>query len=198
MIVGYLDTSGRNISPDEQRSIISQYIAEGSSSVSVFLSDKNIQNIINSVNPEGATVLISNVACLGNKLSLVVESLETLTEKGFTLVSIKENLKFDKSEETKLMLQGIRLSIDIRNSMVSTITTNALSNRKLDGYAVGRQTGSKNKTHLCDAKYAQIKTNMAKGMSNVKVAKSIGVSIATLYNFLKEHPELRDAKKERK
>ena len=48
---------------------------------------------------------------------------------------------------------------------------------------------------LCDAKYAQIKPNMAKGMSNANVAKSIGVSIATLYNFLKEHPELREAKK---
>ena len=191
MIIGYLDASDRNISADEQRDIVTQYALSNASTIDVFFNEKNIQDITNSVNSQNNTIIISNIVCLGNKLSLIVKNIETLTSKGFTLVSIKENLKFDNSKQTAQLLQGIKLSIDIRNSMVSTITTKALSNRKSNGHILGRQEGSKNKTHLCDNKYTEIKSSISNGLTKTDIAKSIGVSIATLYNFLREHPELK-------
>ena len=62
---------------------------------------------------------MANIACLGSKLAIIVENIEFLVSNGFELISVKENLKFDSSNETTQLLNGIKLSIDIRNSMVS-------------------------------------------------------------------------------
>lgn len=194
MIIGYLDSSNRNISTEEQRDIVNQYALNTANNVDIFLSEQNIKNIVNCVNSKDSTIIISNIACLGNKLSLVVENIENLIASGFTLLSIKENLKFDGSDQTSFLLEGVKLSIDIRNSMVSTITTSALSNRKSSGQAIGRQSGSKNKNHVCDSKYAKIKSSLMEGMTKANIAKSVGVSVATLYNFLRDHPELKRVK----
>ena len=192
MIIGYLDINSRNIDVDKQQNIINQYALSKASIVDVFFGEKNIQDIINCINSQNNTIIVFNVACLGNKLALIVKNIEVLTTNGFALVCVKENLTFDSSKQTSLLLQGIKLSIDIRNSMVLIITAKALSNRKSSGHVLGRQTGSKNKTRSCDNKYAEIKSSMSNGITKTDIAKSIGVSIATLYNFLREHPELRD------
>ena len=57
---------------------------------------------------------------------------------------------------------------------------------------VGRVTGSKNKKYLCEEKYAEIKSCLARGMSRRDTAKHVNVSIASLYNFLRVHPELKE------
>lgn len=138
MIVCYLDCSQKNIDINKQRDIVNQYAQDKACIVDVFFSDLDIKNIKNNINSKENTIIVANIVCLGNKLITVVENIEFIISSGFTLISVKENVKFDSSEETNQLINGMRLSIDIRNSMVSTITRKALDDKRSKGYKLGR------------------------------------------------------------
>lgn len=191
MIVGYLDCSQRNISTDEQRDIVNQYAQVNTCVVDVFFSDQDIKNIKNNINSKENTIIVANIACLGNKLITVVENIEFIISSGFTLISVKENVKFDSSEETNQLINGMRLSIDIRNSMVSTITRKALDDKRSKGYKLGRDFGLKNKRYCWNGKEEEIKNKILSGMAYLRIAKEVGISVASLYNYLKLNPELK-------
>lgn len=162
MIVGYLDNNKRDISIEEQRNVVDSYAQSQSLDIDVFFEEDDINNIINNISSKDSTVIIANVASLGNKLTKIVKNIETFIASGFTIVSVKENLIFDNSNKTYTLLEGVKLSIDIRNSMVSTIIIKAIHSRR------------------------------ARGMSRRDTAKHVNVSIASLYNFLRVHPELKE------
>ena len=191
MILGYLDCSQRNISTDMQRDIINQYTRENVCDVDVFLNAPDIKNIKDNINSKENTLIMANIACLGSKLAIIVENIEFLVSNGFELISVKENLKFDSSNETTQLLNGIKLSIDIRNSMVSTITKKALNDKRAKGYKLGRDFGHKNKRYIWEGKEEEIKNKLMSGMSRLRTAKEVGISVVSLYNYLKLNPELK-------
>mgnify|MGYP003480472268 FL=1 len=135
---------------------------------------------------------MANIACLGSKLATIVENIEFLGSNGFELISIKENLKFDSSKETTQLLNGIKLSIDIRNSMVSTITKKALNDKRAQGYKLGRDFGYKHKRYIWEGKEADIKNKLLSGMTRQQTADEVGISVFSLYNYLKLNPELKN------
>ena len=192
MILGYLDCSQRNISTDMQRDIINQYTRENVCDVDVFLNDPDIKNIKDNINSKENTLIMANIACLGSKLAIIVENIEFLVSNGFELISVKENLKFDSSNETTQLLNGIKLSIDIRNSMVSTITKKALNDKRAQGYKLGRDFGYKHKRYIWEGKEADIKNKLLSGMTRQQTADEVGISIVSLYNYLKLNPELKN------
>lgn len=194
MIVWYVDNSQKNISANEQRDILNKYAQDNSYSIDVFLTDPDIKSIRDNVSSKNNTLIIANIACLGNKLAIIVENIEFLISGGFEIISIKENLKLDSSEETTQLIKGIKLSIDIRNSMVSTITKKALDNRKAKGFKLGPAFGNKRKKSWSDFEAPIIKM-LSSGMSRQAVADKLGISTTSLYNFIKLHPELRKLKK---
>ena len=194
MIVWYIDNSSKNISADEQRDILKKYAQDNLYSIDVFLSDPDIKSIKDNVSSKNNTLIIANIACLGSKLADVVENIEFLISSGFEIISIKENIKFDSSEENKQLINGIKLSIEIRNSMVSVVTKKALDNRKAKGLKLGPAFGNKRKKFWSDFEEPLIKM-LSSGMSRQDVAKKLGLSTASLYKFIKLHPELRKLKK---
>lgn len=194
MIVWYVDNSQKNISANEQRDILNKYAQDNSYSIDVFLTDPDIKNIRDNVSSKNNTLMIANIACLGSKLANIVENIEFLVSSGFEIISIKENLKLDSSEETTQLIKGIKLSIDIRNSMLSTITKKALDNRKAKGFKLGPAFGNKRKKSWSDFEAPIIKM-LSSGMSRQAVADKVGISTTSLYNFIKLHPELRKLKK---
>ena len=196
MILGYLDCSQRNISIDMQRDIINQYTRENVCDVDVFLNSPDIKNIKDNINSKENTLIMANIACLGSKLAIIVENIEFLVSNGFKLISVKEDLKFDSSKETTQLLNGIKLSIDIRNSMVSTITKKALNDKRAQGYKLGRDFGYKHKRYIWEGKEADIKNKLLSGMTRQQTADEVGMSVGSLYSYLKLNPELKMARGE--
>ena len=192
MIIGYLDNNQRNISTDEQRDIVNQYARDSAYNIDIFLNDTDIKNIKDNINSKENTLIMANIACLGSKLVTIVENIELLVSNRFELISVKEDLKFDSSNETTQLLNGIKLSIDIRNSMVSTITKKALGDKRAKGYKLGRDFGLKNKRYCWDGKEEEIKNKLLSGVSKLQTADEVGISIASLYNYLKLNPELKE------
>ena len=192
MIIGYLDCSQRNISVDMQRDIVNQYARENMCAVDIFLGESDIRNIKDNINSQNNTLIFANIACLGSKLIDITENIEFLVSNGFEVISVKENLKFDYSNETTQLLNVIKLSIDIRNSMVSTITKKALNDKRAKGYKLGRDFGYKNKRYIWEGKEADIKNKLLSGMTRQQTADEVGISIVSLYNYLKLNPELKN------
>lgn len=146
MVIGYLDIGGKNIAVEKQRRVIEQYAADNDFAVDMYVSETDIRNMEAGFQTTGHTVLCANVASLGNSLAVIVENLKAFLGKGLNLVCVKEKLVLKPSSETDLLLKGLALSIEIRNSMVSTITKNSLDEKKASGCKLGRCLGSKNKS----------------------------------------------------
>ena len=192
MIIGYLDHSHKNISIESQRDIINQYARDNACPIDIFLTEPDIKNIKKNINSKEHTIIVANIACLGNKLAIITENIESMVFDRFTLVTIKENLKFEPSGETEQLIKGIKLSIDIRNSMVSVITRKTLDDKRAQGFKLGRDFGFKNKRYCWNGKEEEIKNKLLSGMSRLRTAKEVGISIVSLYNYLKLNPELKN------
>ena len=80
--------------------------------------------------------------------------------------------------------------------MVSTITKKALDDKRAKGYKLGRDFGLKNKKYCWDGKEDEIKNKLLSGMSRLRTAKEVGISIASLYSYLKLNPELKMVREE--
>ena len=95
MIVGYLDNSQTNISIESQRDIINQYARDNACPIDIFLTEPDIKNIKDNINSKENTIIVANIACLGNKLTIITENIESMVFDGFTLVTIKETTKVE-------------------------------------------------------------------------------------------------------
>ena len=191
MIIGYLDNNQRNISADEQRDIVNQYARDNAYNIDIFLNDTDIKNIKDNINSKENTLIMANIACLGSKLVTIVENIELLVSNRFELISVKENLKFDSSNETTQLLNGIKLSIDIRNSMVSTITKKALKDKKDQGAILGFVKGQKCKSTILERNKYKIIQLYHEGKTKKQIAKTIGCSISLIFKYLQQYPELK-------
>ena len=191
MIIGYLDNNQRNISADEQRDIVNQYARNNAYNIDIFINDPDIKNIKDNINSKENTLIVANIACLGSKLVTIVENIEFLVSNGFELISVKENLKFDSSNETTQLLNGIKLSINIRNSMVSTITKKALKDKKDQGAILGFVKGQKCKSTILERNKYKIIQLYHEGKTKKQIAKTIGCSISLIFKYLQQYPELK-------
>lgn len=189
MVIGYLDIGGKNIAVEKQRRVIEQYAADNDFAVDMYVSETDIRNMEAGFQTTGHTVLCANVASLGNSLAVIVENLKAFLGKGLNLVCVKEKLVLKPSSETDLLLKGLALSIEIRNSMVSTITKNSLDEKKASGCKLGRCLGSKNKKRVWDGKKELIVSRLLSGVSRKRAAQEAGISVVSLYNFLAQIPK---------
>ena len=196
MILGYLDTNTKNIDVESQRQQILQYTAANNLAVDMFVQESSVCAVASNLElTENHTVIIANIVALGTSLQQIKENLSLLGEANLTLISVKEGYIW-KPEELHSMPKALDLVINIRSSLTSIVTCNALSERKAQGVRLGRKTP--NKQHVFDGKEEEIKQKLADGVTKVQIAKDFGVAQVTLYAFLRQHPELKPQNVRRK
>ena len=191
MVIGYLSTGEKNIGIFEQRLIIERYAKQSAMVVDMVSVGDDIQELVNSLQTFGHTLLLANIVCMGNSLYAIKENLKLLASRKLTIISIKENLVIRPGENTDWLIRGLELSIGIRNSMVSTLTKSALDEKRANGFKLGRGIGSKNKKRIWNGKEEAIKKLLLSGVSREKTAREVGISVVSLYNYLRQNPELR-------
>lgn len=76
----------KNITIDDQKSIVMSYINKHQMNVDIFFSSADFSSIIAQINSENHTIIVANIACLGNKL-------ENLMSSKLDLISITNELK---------------------------------------------------------------------------------------------------------
>ena len=183
MIVGYIHNR-INFPYSEQQNLVQEFSKSNQYKIDIFYSDIGITELSSTALSDGDTLIVSEISCLGKKLNDVYENLKSLMAKKIKVYTAREG--FDFNQDNAYLLEGVDLAVRIRNSMVSANTSAALQKRKQDGLRVGMQKGAILKKKL-DGALDKIKALKEKGYKNVEIARELGVSIATYYNYVRDN-----------
>ena len=192
MILGYLDSNKKNIDVEQQRQQILDYASENGLAVDMFVQESKIEALKSSLKTDNHTLIVANVVVLGTTLKIISKNIGYLMDGKNTIILVKENLKIIP-EEWGEIAKGINMAIELRSSLTSIITCKALSDVKASGRNLGRK--SPNRKHFYTGREEEIKQKLAEGMPVTHLAKELGVTAATLFVFLRQHPELKPQKK---
>ena len=162
----------------------------------VFHCDSDIRNLYQTLQSGRHTVLVANIVSLGSSLRDIRNNLQFIVDNGLSLVSVKEDYTARPNQKTMDILQGFDLALNMRKSMQSIITANSLNRKKAAGITLGRRFGSRNKKRRLDDHREDICQMLTDGISCTQTARQLGVSRATLYDFLHRHPEIAVLRKE--
>ncbi len=179
-IYAYLRISTHTQNNDNQRFEINQFCELNS-----IKPDKWIEEVISSgkeLKKRKLSTLLKKlkkddllIACeisrLGRSVFEVMEILSRCMSIGCRVWTIKDNYRLGNDLQSKVLAFAFSLSAEIEKSMISQRTKQSLARLKAQGKTLGRQLGSKNKTHKLVGKEKEIKELLAKGVSKSQIAR---------------------------
>jgi len=203
-IIAYVRVSTNTQTIESQKYTILEYAQKHNLHISEFMevemssrkSSKNrrIDELVEKLDA-GDTIIVSELSRLGRSLGEVVQLLDTLTQKGIYLVTIKESIKLKGKPDiqTKMMTTLFTLFAEIERDLISERTKEGLAKIRASGKKLGRPKGIKGYSKL-DGREEEIAHFLALGVSKASIAKITGVGRTTLFHFLKSRniePKLR-------
>lgn len=165
--------------------VIEKYIEDEGVSGTKEPEERKLGTILKKIK-KGDIIICSELSRLGRKLFMIMRILEHCMKCGAKVYTVKDNYELGDNIQSKVLAFAFALSAEIERNLISQRTKEALARRKLNGKKLGRQFGSKNKTHKLEGKEDLIIKYLEKGVSKTKIAKSLDVSIPTLYKKLQE------------
>ena len=134
---------------------------------------------------EGDVLVCTELSRLGRNMMMVMAILNTCSQKGILLYSIKDNFELSDSLNSKIIAFAFSLAAEIERNLISQRTKEALAAKKLSGVKLGRPIGKSSKRRQFDANYLEIKQRLENGDSQAKIAKSLKIHKNTLCRYLK-------------
>ena len=193
MIVGCINNNKKNVDAETQRKVISDYALANDLIIDVFYNYDNVSQVTESFQTNGHIVLFANIVSIGENLAQVKDNLRLLLSKNLKIISIKENMILESGKDAEMLLQGLEQAAEIMSSMISVSSKRALADKKEQGYKLGRKTGYRNQKYIWSGKEEEIKQKLLAGMTRRQVAQDTGMSIFSLYNYINQTPELKQA-----
>ena len=130
-------------------------------------------------------LICSEISRLGRNLLQIMTILNICMKKGIQVWTIKDNYRLGTDIQSKVLAFAFGLAAEIERNLISQRTKEALNRIKASGRKLGREFGSRNKKHILDGKEKEILLLINKGIPKTKIAKLMGCSIFTIYEFLK-------------
>ena len=134
----------------------------------------------------GDVIICSELSRLGRRLFMVISILEHCMKIGAKALTVKDGYELGDNVQSKILAFAFGLVAELEREMISKRTKEALQRRKMNGQAIGRQKGAKNKRHVLDGKKDKIIALLNAGVSKTKIAKDLKISNGTLYDFIKK------------
>ena len=135
----------------------------------------------------GDVIICSELSRLGRRLFMVISILEHCMKIGAKVLTVKDGYELGDNVQSKILAFAFGLVAELEREMISKRTKEALQRRKMNGQAIGRQKGAKNKRHVLDGKEDKIIALLNAGVSKTKIAKNLKISSGTLYDFIKKN-----------
>ncbi len=136
---------------------------------------------------KGDILICSEISRLGRNLLQIMTILNFCMKKEAQVWTIKDNYRLGVDIQSKVLAFAFSLSAEIERNLISQRTKEALARLKANGQKLGRVLGSKNKKHILDGKEQSVLQLINKGVPKTKVARIHGVSVYTIYQFLKNN-----------
>jgi DNA invertase Pin-like site-specific DNA recombinase len=129
----------------------------------------------------GDTVIVHSMDRLARNLDDLRRMVQSLTGKGVRIEFVKEHLTFtgDDSPMANLMLSVMGAFAEFERSLIKERQREGIAQAKKRGAFKGR------KKSLSEAEVAELRQQLAAGVSKAQVARELGISRQTLYQYLK-------------
>lgn len=134
---------------------------------------------------KGDIMICSEISRLGRNLLQIMTILNICLSKEVQIWTIKDNYRLGADIQSKVLAFAFGLAAEIERNLISQRTKEALARIKAEGRKLGRVKGSKNKKHSLDGKKDKITELIKKGMPKTQIAKILGTSTRTIYNYLR-------------
>ena len=131
-------------------------------------------------------IICSELSRLGRSMFMIMSILNILMDHGIKVYTVKENYRLGDDLPSKVLAFAFSISAEIERALISQRTTEALKRKKSEGVVLGHPKGKKNSHHKLDGKEAAVRKMLAEGYTKVLISQQLGVSVSTLYLFLKE------------
>lgn len=132
----------------------------------------------------GDVIICSELSRLGRKLFMVMRILEHCMRIGACVYTVKDGYVLGDNIQSKVLAFAFGLSAEIERDLISQRTKEALAVRRAAGKTLGRQTGSKNKSHKLDGQAETIKRMLNNKIPKTRIAKKLKVSVSCIYKYL--------------
>ncbi|OLO10437.1 transposase [Chromohalobacter japonicus] len=130
---------------------------------------------------EGDTVVVHSMDRLARNLDDLRRLVHSLTQRGVGIEFVKENLTFtaEASPMANLMLSVMGAFAEFERALIRE--------RQLEGIALAKQRGKYRgrKKILSPDKIAELRQRVANGEQKAKLARDLGISRETLYQYLR-------------
>ena len=127
----------------------------------------------------GDVIICSELSRLGRRLFMVISILEHCMKIGAKVLTVKDGYELGDNVQSKILAFAFGLVAELEREMIS-------KRRKMNGQAIGRMKGAKNKRHVLDGKEDKIIALLNAGVAKTKIAKDLKISNGTLYDFIKK------------
>ena len=135
---------------------------------------------------EGDVLVCAELSRLGRNMMMVMSILNTCSQKGIRLYSIKDNFELSDSLNAKIIAFAFSLAAEIERNLISQRTREALAAKKLAGIKLGRPTGPSKERKIFEARKTWILRQRAEGVTIRALARRLGIHPNTLTRYLKE------------
>jgi DNA invertase Pin-like site-specific DNA recombinase len=129
----------------------------------------------------GDTVIVHSMDRLARNLDDLRRIVRTLTDRGVGIEFVKEHLAFtgEDSPMASLMLSVMGAFAEFERALIHE--------RQREGIALAKQRGAYKgrKKSLSQAEVAQLRERLTTGISKAQVARELGISRQTLYQYLR-------------
>jgi DNA invertase Pin-like site-specific DNA recombinase len=130
---------------------------------------------------EGDTVVVHSMDRLARNLDYLRKLVQSLTKRSIRIEFIKECLTFtgEDSPMANLMLSVMGAFAEFERALIRE--------RQREGIAIAKQRGAYRgrKKALSDEKVAELKLRIGRGEQKAAVARALGISRETLYQYLR-------------
>lgn len=149
------------------------------------LEKRTLGRLLRQMKP-GDTLVCTELSRLGRNMMMVMSILNTCSQKGIRLYSIKDNFELSDSLNAKIIAFAFSLAAEIERNLISQRTREALAAKKLSGVKLGRPAGPSAQRLLFEEKKADILEQRSRGVPLCRLARKLGVHPNTLSRYLKE------------
>ena len=197
--VAYLKTSLDRREIQEQKQVILKFAQREDITVSRFIEmtssatgRKRIDQLFSQLS-SGYTLIVSELSRIGRSVGQIVRTVDALIKGKVRFIAVKEVIWLDeeRNSQTQAMAKMFGLLAETDRELVSIHTKEGLAAARDKGKKLGRPKGSLGKSKL-DGRIKEIRRLLALGGPKASIARTMGVEIGTLHNFIRSRKLVHD------
>lgn len=191
MVYGYIRVSTDRQTVENQRFEIKNFCRKNDLHVDKWISEtisgtkevnkRRLGKLLNGVR-RGDIIICSEISRLGRSLFMIMSVLNHCMEIGAKVWTVKDNYRLGDDITSKVLAFAFGISAEIERKLIGQRTKEALARKKSEGVRLGRPKGPGKR--ILDGKEKHIQAMLNAGLSKVQVAKTYGIHVSTLHEFL--------------